>query len=692
MNEGWVIAVACLYLTGLFGIAYWGDKQARRGRKWTRSPWIYSLSLAVYCTAWTFFGSVGDASRNGMSFLAIYIGPSLVIPLAWIFWRRFMRICKTQRISSFADFLSTRYGRSSRVGVLVTIFMVMGVIPYISIQHKAISDSFEVLTHWSGGNGETNSMFQDSAFYFALLLTLFTILFSTRKIESTERNAGLVVAVAAESVVKLLAFLIVGAFVAWFSFDGLGEIFQTAADNPELERLLHIDQGEGYGGWFFLVLLAMGAFLFLPRQFQVGVIENADANHLRKAIWMFPLYLLLINFFVMPVALGGNIIFPDGSVSGDIFMLAIPLDSGEPLVALIAFIGGFAASTSMIIVSSIALGLALSNNILMPALIKAPRLRNRVRQLGKTAQYSRRFSIAAIILLAYLFYRFVAAPYSLAQIGLISFVAVSQFIPASLGGIFWKQGNRRGAVTGLIAGFALWFFTLILPTLPDSLLGTSTLVSDGLGGISGLRPTALFGMEGLDVISHGTFWSLLFNTLLYVGVSLFTKQDSVERNQAEVFVDIFEYAEYYESSIARRGVAKVTDIRSLLEDFHQKEYVERAFDVFARKYLIDWEQYEEADARLITFAEKLLTGIVGAASARVLVSTVVQEEKVSMEDVYLILRESQQVRTTNRELKEKSDELKKATEALREVNEQLKQQDVLKMNFYTRSPTSCGLP
>lgn len=682
MSEAWVITAACAYLLFLFGIAWWGDRQGRLGKRWVNNPWIYSLSLAVYCTAWTFFGSVGEASHSGMGFLAIYIGPSLAIPIAWIIWRRIIRICRAQGISSFAEFLSERYGRSSRVGVLVTLFMVMGVIPYISIQHKAISESFEVLTQWNSGDfGRPENIFTDSAFYFALLLTLFTLVFGTRRLESTDRNVGLVIAIASESIVKLLAFLLVGGFVAFVSFDGLGDIFRQAMADPELERLLHVDQGPGYQNWLFLVLLSMGAFLFLPRQFQVGVIENSQPAHLKKAMWIFPLYLLLINFFVLPLAIGGNLRFPGGEIAGDTYMMAIPLQDGAPGVALLAFLGGFAASTGMIIVSAIALGLALSNNIFMPLTVRSRPFLGRSGGLGDLAKYSRRISIAVIILLGYLFYRLVAAPYSLVFIGQISFVAVAQFAPATIGAVLWKKGNRVGAVAGLIAGFGIWSYTLILPTLTETGLVPESFVADGPFGIAALRPTALFGMQSFDFIAHGTFWSLLFNVALYIGLSYSRQQGSVERNQAEVFVDIFEYGDFYESSIARRGIARIVDIRSLLLKFHSEPYVDRALDVFGRKYDINWEQYREADARLINFTERLLTGIVGATSARVLVARVAQEEKVSMEDVFSILKESQALIASNRELQQTSEELRRTSEALQSANEQLKQQDFIKDEF-----------
>ncbi len=681
MSEIWVIIIAATYLIGLFVLAWWGDREASKNKKWTRSAWIYALSLAVYCTAWTFYGSVGEASVSGLNYAAIYIGPSLIIPLSWIVWRRMIRINKMQGISSFPEFLATRYGKSTRLGVLVSLLMLVGVIPYISIQLKAISESFLVITE----NDEpisSGGIFSDSSFYFAVALSLFTILFSTRKLESTERNSGLILAVAAESVVKLLAFLLVGIFATFFVLDDpLGELAQ-AVQRPEFSKLFHIDSGNGYTTWFFLILLSMGAFLLLPRQFQVGVVENANEKHLFKAIWVFPLYLLLINIFVIPVTFVGNQLFEGQGIAADTYVLAIPLSTGQDAIAVIAFLGGFAASTSMIIVSSIALGLGLSNNIIIPGVIRTLNLKTQADRIGSWAKYSRRISIGLVILLAYIFFRLIAEPFSLVFIGLTSFVAVAQFLPATIGGLFWKGANRKGAAAGLVVGFVIWFYTLLLPILTaENGLLAGEWVETGPWGIEFLKPRQLFGLDGLDFIAHGTFWSLLFNTVIYIGVSLNTRQSSMEHNQAEVFVDVFQYEEYYESSIARKGVTTNAKVRELLERFHPTPYVDRVFSVFSRKYQVEIKEDEMADLRLVNFVERLLTGIIGAASARILLGTIIKEDEISFSEVMSILRESQTLIASNKELQRTSEELRKTSEALQMANEQLKHQDELKDEF-----------
>lgn len=679
MSTWWVLGFSFGYLALLFGIAFWAERFGRQGKSMVANPYVYALSLAVYCTAWTYYGSVGRAAQGGMQFLAVYTGASLMIPLFWTVLRKIIRVSKVQRLSTIADFISGRYGKNISLGILVTVVSLFGIIPYISIQLKAISSSFAVLT--GTDLGLQQGIGQDTALYIAIGLAAFTILFGTRTIETTERHEGMVTAIAVESIIKLVAFLSIGLFVTFSLFDGPAAIFEQLLDRPDLEHLLVFNTDFAYGEWFWVNLLSMGAVILLPRQFQVAVVENVNEKHLSKAMWLFPLYLFLINLFVLPIAAGGSLLLGN-TADADTYVLALPLAADRPWLALLTYIGGFSAATSMIIVSTIAISTMISNNLLMPLLVGVKPLQRRLStHFTPFLLYSRRLSIVLVLLLAYAYYRGVGEFYSLVSIGLISFAAVAQFAPAMLGGLYWKGGTRIGAVLGLSSGFVLWFYTLVLPSMAGAGLLPQSLVQNGLFGWHWLRPTALFGLETLDFLSHGMFWSLGANLLGYVFGSFAWAQGSKERNQAEVFVDIFRYSTVYESSIVWKGTAYMPDLRSLLEQFLGKDRAQQSLADFEKKYEIDTKASQLADPRLVTYAEKVLAGVIGTGSARIMVASVVKEEEISLEEVVNILRESQQLLLVNRELRRKSVELKRATQQLQLANNKLLQQDELKDEF-----------
>jgi Na+/proline symporter len=406
LSNGLIISFTFGYLALLFAIAWYSERSASRGRKLSSNPYIYALSLAVYCTAWTYYGSVGRAATNGLEFLTIYIGPSLVAPLWWIVMRKIIRISKVQHISSIADFISSRYGKNITLGGVVTVFCLLGILPYTSIQIKAVANSFDILQYSEISQNLIYSPFyQDTAFYVALGLALFTILFGTRNAEATAQHEGMVMAVAFESVFKLIAFITVGVFVTYFIFDGFADIF-TQASLRGLDHLFVLQGENGVSEWFWMSTLSMTAVLFLPRQFQMGVIENNDEKHLDKAMWLFPLYLLLINVFVLPIALGGLVHFPTETVDADTFVLALPIAYNQEWLALLVYLGGFSAATSMIIVSTIALSNMVSNNLIMPILLVNDKLKTRYQhKLGIIVLWIRRVTILVIILLAYIYYK-----------------------------------------------------------------------------------------------------------------------------------------------------------------------------------------------------------------------------------------------------------------------------------------------
>jgi hypothetical protein len=688
MLQGWVIVfVSFAYLGLLFAIASYGDRRAEAGRSIIANPWTYGLSLAVYCTTWTFYGSVGRAASSGVGFLPIYLGPTLVVALWWFVMRKIIRITKAYRITSIADFVASRYGKSQLLGGLVTVIAVLGVIPYISLQLKAISGSFNILLR--DPQLVIPAVFpevpflHDKALYIAIALAAFTILFGTRHLDATERHEGLVAAIAFESLVKLLAFLAVGAFVTWGVYGGFGDIFRLAEETPRLRALVGTSSAGGsYGTWAFLTLLSMLSVMFLPRQFQISVVENVDERHLRKAIWLFPLYLLLINVFVLPIALGGLLLFTDGAVDADTFVLTLPMAHQAKTLTLFAYLGGLSAGTGMVIVETIALSTMVCNDLVMPALLRQRWLRlNERRDLSGLLLSIRRLAIVAILIFGYIYFRVAGEAYALVAIGLISFAAVAQFAPAILGGIYWRRATRAGAFAGLLAGFLVWGYTLALPSIAKSGWFPAAFLEEGAFGLALLRPQQLFGLTGLDETSHALFWSLLANLGLYVGVSLATRPGVAEVRQAALFVGVFERTQAIERSRAWHGRASLDDLLPVIGRFLGPERAREAFLAYARRRGVGSLDELRPGPELVQFAETQLAGAIGGASARVIVASVVEEEPPGLEEVMDILDEASQVRAYSRQLEQKSRELEAATAELRAANTRLQELDRLKDEF-----------
>jgi Na+/proline symporter/nitrogen-specific signal transduction histidine kinase len=663
------------YIALLFAIAYIGDKKADAGASIISNPYIYALSLAVYCTAWTFYGSVGRAVASGPNFLTIYLGPTLMIGLSWFVLRKIIRISKTYRITSIADFIASRYGKSTTLGGLVAVIAVIGIVPYISIQLKAISKGFLILTNQSAVP-EKITAFSDTDFYVALLLALFSIFFGTRHLDVTERHEGLVAAIAFESVVKLAAFLAVGLFVTFGLYNGFGDLMRQAGSLTDLQDIFNISMEPGtYANWGFQIFVSMMAILFLPRQFQVAVVENVNEEHLNKAMWLFPLYLIVINLFVLPVALGGLLHFPEGTVDPDTYVLALPMSQGQPVLTLLVFIGGMSAATGMVIVETVALSTMICNQLVMPVLLRFEPLKLTQRDdLSSLILTIRRISIILLLLLGYIYFRLTGEYHPLVSIGLVSFVAVTQFAPSVLGGIFWKGATRSGAMWGLTAGFGIWTYTLFLPFFVQGGIIPESFITEGPWGIEWLRPYQLFGLEGLSEKSHSVFWSMLFNIGLYVGISVFNQPSALEHAQAARFVDIFKRSEDRDPALMWRGKASLPGLRSVLTRFLGEGKTRRALEAYDRQKKIDWENDIIEDAGLIAHFESLLAGAIGSASARVMIATAVKEEPPGIDEVMDMLDET-------RHAIEYSHELEKATAELKRVNERLTELDRLKDDF-----------
>ncbi|MBL8349433.1 MAG: histidine kinase [Burkholderiaceae bacterium] len=682
-----VIATAFAYLLGLFALAGWADRRSRQGRSVIGNPWVYTLSLAVYCTAWTYFGSVGRAAGGGIWFLPIYLGPTLALVLGWMVVRKMIRIVRAYRITSIADFIASRYGKSPTLAGLVTLITLVGIVPYTALQLKAVATGYALLTAPPGSAAlPAANWWQDSTLYMAAALAGFTMVFGTRHLDSTERHEGLVAAIAFESVVKLGAFLAVGVFVCWGLFDGPADLFRRAQAVPALQGLLRLGgSGQPFvgGQWFALTALAMMSVVFLPRQFQVMVLENVDERHVRRAVWAFPLYLLLINLFVLPIALGGLLL--GGSVAqADAFVLSLPLAHGQPLLALVVFVGGLSAATGMVIVETIAVSTMVCNDLVMPLLLRTRHFHGRAgADLTGLLLGIRRAAIALMLALGYLYFRLAGEAYALVSIGLISFAAVAQFAPAMLGGLYWKGGTRAGALAGLVAGFALWVYTLMLPSLAKSgWLGAgwgASFIADGPAGLALLRPERLFGLQGLDNLTHSLLWSLLANVAAYVGVSLWKRPSAAETSQALLFVDVFQRPG--EGPVFWRGRARLADLQALLARFLGEQRMHALFAQYAQGVGAASAAQLPADARLVQFAETQLAGAIGSASARVMVARTVEEEPLGLDDVMRILDEASQLRAYSEALEQKSRSLEAATAELRAANERLESLDLLKDDF-----------
>jgi Na+/proline symporter/nitrogen-specific signal transduction histidine kinase len=679
MLPHWLILLVSFgYLGLLFAIAYYGDKRADAGRSVISNPYIYTCSIAVYCTGWTFYGSVGRAASHGIGFLPIYLGPALAATVWWLLLRKIIRLTKANHITSIADFVASRYGKSSVIGGLVTLIAVIGILPYIALQLKAISESFSVLFHHHARNPVEPGLGPDTALYVALILALFAILFGTRHLDVTERHEGMVAAIAFESIVKLVAFTAVGAFVTWSLFDGPADLFRRAALLPATARLMGLGWGaRDYASWAALLFISMAAIMFLPRQFQVLVVENVNEEHVRTASWLFPLYLLAINLFVLPIAIGGLLISSTGAAGADMFVLTLPLQGGRELLALLAFIGGLSAATGMVIVETIALSTMVCNDLMVPFLLRFRVLRQE--SLAGTLIQIRRGSILFILLLGYLYFRLIGKSYALVSIGLVSFVAAAQFAPAILLGIYWKGASRRGVLAGLGGGFLVWAYTLLLPSFAGSGWLPHSLVEPGPFGIAALGPYHLFGLGGFDPITHAVLWTMFCNVGLLVGVSLFGRQGGLEQLQAALFVD----TDRRQAGQTRlwHGTTLVRDLRELVARMLGTVRAEQAFGAYAARHGVQLHDEMIADESLVAFAERELARAVGAASARVMVSSIIEGEELSIEGLMRILDETSQVLEYSRRLEEKSRELERATRELQRSNVRLTELDRMKDEF-----------
>ncbi|MGY6553734.1 MAG: hybrid sensor histidine kinase/response regulator [Wenzhouxiangella sp.] len=637
-----LIAISLAYVGLLFVVAWWGDRLVPAGGRLPGQALIYSLSLAVYCTSWTFYGAVGQAAASGWDVLAVYLGPMLMFIVFGAFLARMVRVSKEQNITSISDFLASRFGKTRRLAALVTAVAVIGVLPYIALQLKAVVMGFELLTADPAAGFALpegpGPVLSDPALVVAMLLALFAVLFGTRSMAATDQHPGLMLAVALESVVKLLAFLAVGLFVTWSMFDGPAALQAARLAHGELGEIFAA-QGLGFSFVSVLLLSAVAVFC-LPRQFHVTVVESTSPKDLAAARWLFPLYLAAISLFIIPVALGGLLVLGEG-VDPDTFMLSLPLSAGREDLALLAMLGGFSAATGMVIVAAVALSTMVSNDLVMPVLLRlrAPGAGDGA-DLGRLLLKVRRIVIVVLLLLAWLWYRWFAYAESLAGIGLLSFAAVAQFAPLMVAALWSRGVNRHGALWGLSVGFAIWLYTLLLPMMARALdIGMSWLAFGPLG-LRLLRPEQLFGLTFGDPLSHGVVWSLLFNTLAMVLASRFGQLKTIDRIQANAYVG--DASGLGTDSLPRTGIATVGDFLRLTRRFLGEARTREAYADYFGPDAGPIAENQPADAALVHHTERVLSSVIGASSARLVLSSALTGSGLHVDQVASLLDQTSQ--------------------------------------------------
>jgi len=608
-----------LYVLVMFLIAYFVDKKVEGdpNSKIVDNPFVYCLSLAVYCTSWTFYGSVGKASNSGLLFLTIYLGSTLMVLFWGILLKRLIRVKQNYHITSIVDFLSARYDKSSLIGWVGSLLVLLATIPYLALQFKALVSTFSSIVDTKQiinlGIGSSDRIV---GIGFAIFMTTFTILFGIRKIDPTERHPGMIFVLAIECVFKLIVFLIIGIFCCYYLNDGF---FQVLDKLPEVvgENYSFMGNQEGsVSTWISFMILSGSAILFLPRQFHVAVIENSNEDHVDDVTWGLPFYLFLINIFVIPISIVGLSLI--GLDQADRFVLKIPMEMGYLNLSLLTFLGGFAAASGMIMVSTMTVTVILSNSIYLP-IIERLNLPKAFTQFLLPV----RWVIASFLIFSSLGYMFLVGDnFALVSMGMVSFAGVLQFAPAILGGLFWKKANSRAALFGLSAGVCTWLYTLYIPAFIKSGYFGQEMLANGLFGIHILRPQALFGLDGMDPLSHSVFWSMFFNLGSFLTISLLFKPSKSEEQIISDFSSLVDIKEKYsyENVELKRNIpleVKVNTMLAILEKYYDWEKSKACVDGILKNIGV----FENRDINILELFEltqefeKSLTGIVGAATA-----------------------------------------------------------------------------
>jgi len=638
---GWLLLLVSVgYVGVLFAVAYYGDKRKTSPKTHWLRPAVYSLALAVYCSSWTFYGAVGTAARTGLGFVPIYLGPLLMLAFGWRILERLVLISGEQRIVSIADFLSSRYGRAPGLAALVAAVALTAAVPYVALQFKAVAMSVQVLAGTPGDAG----LLADPALYVALLLAMFAILFGTRQIDATEHHRGMLLAIALESLVKLLAFVAIGVF-ALIHLPGTGHLGDRVLQAAQVVAAPGLPTG-----FVAQTLLAFAAIVCLPRQFHVAVVECQDPNDLRPARWLFGGYLAIFTLLVVPITLSGQAVLGGSGVSPDTYVLALPLALKQETLALMVYIGGFSAATGMVIVASVALATMVSNDLVVPLLLRSGALRES-HGIGRQVLWVRRATILALALMAFAYHRGAgsAGGDSLAQHGLLAFAAVAQFAPALIGGLYWRGASRAGAFSGLFAGTILWLYTLLLPALAHSGGFDTGWIEHGPLGVTWLRPQQLFGLSGWDPLTHGAFWSLLFNVGAFLFVSVRQRPRLQEQLLAAPFLDPYVQRPALGPG-GWAGSVRGGDLLTLAERIVGERQARRAFEDYATQQGRAWQSEQPADRALAQFTERLLAAAIGAASARLTLTSALRGSGMELGEVVALLDEANQELRFNREV------------------------------------------
>lgn len=648
---------ACLaYVALMFLVAFAADRAALHGRvRWLDHPAVYTLSLSVYCSAWTFFGAVGYATRSGLEFATIYLGPTVVFAGAWWALRRLVRVSRMHRVTSIADLISARFGKSNPLAALVTLIGVLAATPYIALQLQSVTLSFQAFAQDPDPAGPGGT-----ALWVAGGLALFTILFGTRHLAADERHHGVVTAIALEAVVKLIAFMALGIFVVWGLADGPADIVarlrHATTTDPQFAAgwLLKPDR------WTALIVVSGIAVVALPRMFKVMVVEAADEDRLRMAGWAFPAYLFLMSLFVLPIAIMGRELLPAGS-NPDLFVLTLPLSQDQHALALLVFLGGFSAATSMVVMSALALATMVSNHWLVPLwlwLRRRPDGEDR-EDLGLFVLNARRLAILAVVGAGWIYHQASGGSAALAAMGLVAFTGVAQVLPAMLGGLIWRGATRVGAYAGVGTGFVLWMALIFLPSV-------------GIGHGLSLPP-------GVDQLAASIALSLGLNTLAFLGLSLVSFPDPVERLQGLSFVHAVE-----PERADRAGQVSARGAESLLVLARRIWGADAALRFFRAEAVSQGKSgyLPDLTPRFLGRLERRLAGSMGAATAHAMIGRVGGGGgALSVADLMEVAGETSRAKQEARRLETARAELARTARQLREVNEKLTELSVQKDSF-----------
>ncbi|MEQ8172146.1 MAG: diguanylate cyclase, partial [Candidatus Eremiobacterota bacterium] len=666
-NSLTIIIILIAYSGLLFFTAMWVEKKFHAKSTIVNNAIIYSLSLTVYCTTWAYYGSIGKTATSGLLFVTIFLGPTITFVLGWTFLRKLIRIKRKWKITSIADFISARYGKSQLLAATVTCIALIGIAPYIALQLKSLISTLDVIT--ATVNHEISWIHNYTGFIIVIILIILTNLFGVRRLSPAERHPGIIFVIAIEAIVKLAAFVIAGVFITYFIYNGFGDIFNRATE----KQLLVPPGNDYYITWMTYIILSMSACIFLPRQFHVAVVENFSENHIRTAMWLFPLYMFLINIFVLPVALAG--LLKGYSVQqADTFLLSLPVSYGHRWISLLVFLGGFSAGTSMIIISSMTLSTMIINHLILPITEYIKKLTFLKRHILKC----RWVAVAMVILLGYWFERKIGNSYMLVNIGTISFAAIIQFAPSIIGGILWHKGNKTGALLGLMSGFIIWFYTLLLPSFIKSGWLSETILKEGPYGIGLFKPEQLLGLTVLDPLSHSVFWSLFFNINLYVLSSLYFKQSEEEYKEAIQFVNILNPSAGEKIFTGNQTMIKLEDkiniLNELLSQYFSKSQAREIIEtVFSEFGLTGKEKISlENLADIYSEFEKKIAGIIGSPSAHMTMKKVelfTKDEAKKLTELYA--ETISEFKITPEELKRKIDYYREKEELLRKHSREL---------------------